>query len=456
MTAEWYYAKNKQKVGPITAAQLKQLVANGEITRTDMVWKDGMAKWTPAGQVTGLFTSAPTGPPPLTFDEPEAAHSGTAVESPWPAHERTGFTITQWIGFGAAGIFGLVGFASIIDALIHDGRGLCCGPMSFGLTALVIWLVVFNTWMMHGRWVPVDGTDGWLELLRGGHFKREDGTIGSFVVSRNKKFIDFFVGNKLVDSWRVLSWGMFAGTLEVQDMAGKGRSFSKGETLKEKKGNPFHRDRIDNLPGSWLPIDGSNKSVQFTDDGAVVFQGGSAGKYTVSGDEPNEVIRIQMADGSTRQFRVMSLSKNQLVVSEGAEATTYARRQAQRSGGGSSGGARHNPEGVRAGDESTTHDLDGESSHSEPAVSSGPANLLSGFWNWLSGKWKCPQCRSRNTVESNRTLVDRQQEVRTDFARAKGDYQPQAVFNIETYESECVCKACGHEWIQVDKTCLRA
>jgi hypothetical protein len=55
MTAEWYYAKNKQKVGPLTAAQLKQLVRSGELSRNDMVWKEGMAKWTPAGQVKGLF-----------------------------------------------------------------------------------------------------------------------------------------------------------------------------------------------------------------------------------------------------------------------------------------------------------------------------------------------------------------------------------------------------------------
>jgi len=35
MKAEWFYAKNKQKVEPVTEAQLKELVRSGELTPTD-------------------------------------------------------------------------------------------------------------------------------------------------------------------------------------------------------------------------------------------------------------------------------------------------------------------------------------------------------------------------------------------------------------------------------------
>ena len=60
MTAEWYYAKNKQKVGPVTEAQLKELVHSGELSPTDMVWKQGTAKWMQASQVEGLIEAGPS------------------------------------------------------------------------------------------------------------------------------------------------------------------------------------------------------------------------------------------------------------------------------------------------------------------------------------------------------------------------------------------------------------
>jgi hypothetical protein len=54
--SEWHYAKDGQQFGPINSTQLKQLAAQGQLTPSDMIWKDGMAEWAPAGSVKGLFT----------------------------------------------------------------------------------------------------------------------------------------------------------------------------------------------------------------------------------------------------------------------------------------------------------------------------------------------------------------------------------------------------------------
>src|SRR6185312_13426904 len=98
MSAEWFYAKGKQKVGPVTEGQLKGLARSGEVARTDMVWKQGMAKWIQAGQVRGLFEDGPpqavTGsvPPPLPASPevvPVAARPAPTPELPWPAEERS-------------------------------------------------------------------------------------------------------------------------------------------------------------------------------------------------------------------------------------------------------------------------------------------------------------------------------------------------------------------------------
>lgn len=43
--AQWYYTKNGQQAGPVDQAELGRLVSSGQVTASDLVWKDGMANW---------------------------------------------------------------------------------------------------------------------------------------------------------------------------------------------------------------------------------------------------------------------------------------------------------------------------------------------------------------------------------------------------------------------------
>jgi len=66
MSAEWHYTKNGKKIGPVSAADLKALARAGELSPTDMVWKEGMAEWKPAKSLKGLFqTATPVSSSPL-------------------------------------------------------------------------------------------------------------------------------------------------------------------------------------------------------------------------------------------------------------------------------------------------------------------------------------------------------------------------------------------------------
>jgi hypothetical protein len=68
--SEWYYTSAGQQVGPVTAAQLKQAAQSGQLTPTDLVWKDGMPDWTSATKLKGIFD--PTTPEPaLTAAGPQ-------------------------------------------------------------------------------------------------------------------------------------------------------------------------------------------------------------------------------------------------------------------------------------------------------------------------------------------------------------------------------------------------
>jgi len=62
----WWYSKNDERFGPHTAVELKEIAATGQITATDMVWKEGLPNWLPASKIKGLVSTAvPSEPPPL-------------------------------------------------------------------------------------------------------------------------------------------------------------------------------------------------------------------------------------------------------------------------------------------------------------------------------------------------------------------------------------------------------
>ncbi|HTM55301.1 MAG TPA: DUF4339 domain-containing protein [Pirellulales bacterium] len=52
---QWYYARNDQQYGPVSAADLKQLAEAGQLSPNDLLWREGMDAWTTAVNLRGLF-----------------------------------------------------------------------------------------------------------------------------------------------------------------------------------------------------------------------------------------------------------------------------------------------------------------------------------------------------------------------------------------------------------------
>ena len=63
----WFYSKNGLKAGPVAGSILKQLARSGELSISDLVWREGMSEWAPASKVKGLFPEGVVAstPPPL-------------------------------------------------------------------------------------------------------------------------------------------------------------------------------------------------------------------------------------------------------------------------------------------------------------------------------------------------------------------------------------------------------
>jgi membrane protease subunit (stomatin/prohibitin family) len=64
-SAMFHVAMGGQATGPFDMATLEQKVQAGEITRETPVWKQGMAQWAPAGEVSEFANLFASVPPPL-------------------------------------------------------------------------------------------------------------------------------------------------------------------------------------------------------------------------------------------------------------------------------------------------------------------------------------------------------------------------------------------------------
>src|SRR5262245_16889384 len=90
MNAEWYYLSGGKQLGPVTSAQLRELVGAGRLQPTDMIWKDGLPQWIPANSVRGLFGSTGSGASPRPGTAPGRAPSGQREIDPNKPFNFTG------------------------------------------------------------------------------------------------------------------------------------------------------------------------------------------------------------------------------------------------------------------------------------------------------------------------------------------------------------------------------
>ena len=62
---QYHVASGGQSAGPFPMDTLKQQAQSGQLTRETLVWKEGMAQWTQAGEVSDLASLFNAVPPPL-------------------------------------------------------------------------------------------------------------------------------------------------------------------------------------------------------------------------------------------------------------------------------------------------------------------------------------------------------------------------------------------------------
>lgn len=166
----WFYTREGERHGPVAFADLREKAGAAALDpRLDMVWKQGMAEWKPAGEIDGLFEKrAAAEPEPLA---PPAGHytppkQGTAAEvmgkeGNWPGARRRSFLFMTIIFPFLWGIlFGVIGqfLGPQLGPEIMKYIGLAAGilPLIAGIYFSLMRLVNLgmSRWWFLGYFIP--------------------------------------------------------------------------------------------------------------------------------------------------------------------------------------------------------------------------------------------------------------------------------------------------------------
>lgn len=89
MSAMWFYAKDGEQQGPVAAEVIRERLRAGDITDATLVWKEGMAQWSPLGEVLELREPVPSSASqdgaPVSAAAPVQSSPSPAAASPYQA-----------------------------------------------------------------------------------------------------------------------------------------------------------------------------------------------------------------------------------------------------------------------------------------------------------------------------------------------------------------------------------
>ncbi len=92
---QWYYARNDQQFGPVSAAELKQLADAGRLSPDDLLWREGMDSWATAINLRGLFAAEDASRTP-SGSHPSLADAAPATSKPIPLPAQSGVPLS-WV-----------------------------------------------------------------------------------------------------------------------------------------------------------------------------------------------------------------------------------------------------------------------------------------------------------------------------------------------------------------------
>ncbi len=178
-SSEWFLAVKGEKLGPVSRKELEEFARLGGLDpRADMVWKEGMADWLPAGEIEGLFercapdeveespgmaATADSAAPEVWGNEVEDPYFHHDLTEPWPGVGRGGYFLGTMV-LPAAGNILLTVLATLAASMLSAEIVQYLPFLGIGFAIIAIYVTVMrfpnlgmSRWWTLGFFVPVLG-----------------------------------------------------------------------------------------------------------------------------------------------------------------------------------------------------------------------------------------------------------------------------------------------------------
>jgi hypothetical protein len=158
MPQAWYYAKNNERLGPISAGELRALLAQGKLQPSDLVWSEHLPGWVPARKVRELLPSQPADSVPgvrvpATRNTPAKTAAPARRPGTGPAPSPSGEPPTS-LGFDWADLrprHWIAGGGAFIAALGVAFTAIARSPVALALTLGGLTLAALGLYVEIGR-----------------------------------------------------------------------------------------------------------------------------------------------------------------------------------------------------------------------------------------------------------------------------------------------------------------
>ncbi len=144
----WHYTINSDQEGPVPYSQLQYLASAGQLRSNDLIWTEGMAEWSEASTVPGLFSTSQSTHVNVettteTTTESLFDSSGASKTSPMAVASLVLAIVLPVIGSILAVVFGHVALNQIKQSQnTLGGRGMAIAGLILGYSVIIISVVI--------------------------------------------------------------------------------------------------------------------------------------------------------------------------------------------------------------------------------------------------------------------------------------------------------------------------
>ncbi len=166
----WFYSREGERLGPVTFGDLAIKAKDGGLNpRLDLVWKHGMAEWTPAGEIEGLFERRATpeplealAPAPDPYPSSHGSPTDRLTTAAWPGARRRTYLLlvfvlpVLWnIGITRGAPLLAERFGADSLGMIALGGGILLGILGIVVAVRRLKNLGMSGWWFLGNFVPL-------------------------------------------------------------------------------------------------------------------------------------------------------------------------------------------------------------------------------------------------------------------------------------------------------------